>query len=263
MAKENAKFEWNANQYSRFEKDRTLPSIDLARAIDLPGAKTALDIGCGIGNSTAVLAKEFPGAKIIGADNSANMLESAKKNHPDLEFIKLDAQGEIENIDMRFDIVFSNACIQWIPNHHTLLKNMFSLLNPGGVLAVQIPQQGKHPAHTIMRSLAETEKWRDKIKSKRIFYILSEDEYFDGLSRLTDDFRMWEVVYFHKMPSHESIVEWYKGTGLRPYLSQLNEAEQAEFLKDFTALLKEKYPVRENGEIIFRFPRLFFTAKKK
>ena len=114
-----------------------------------------------------------------------------------------------------------------------------------------------------MRSLAETEKWREKIKTKRIFYILSEEEYFDELARLTDDFRMWEVVYFHAMPSHESIVEWYKGTGLRPYLRQLNKADQAEFLKDFSVLVKEEYPVRENGEIIFRFPRLFFTAKKK
>ncbi len=263
MAEENAKFEWNAKQYSKFVKDRTLPSIDLAKAIDLPGAKAALDIGCGIGNSTAVLAKAFPGARVIGADNSADMLDSAKKNHPDLEFIKLDAQNEIENIDKRFDIVFSNACIQWIPNHHKLLKDMFSLLNPGGVLAVQIPQQRKHPVHTIMRSLAETEKWREKIKTKRIFYILSEEEYFDELARLTDDFRMWEVIYFHAMPSHESIVEWYKGTGLRPYLSQLNKADQAEFLKDFSVLVKEEYPVRENGKIIFRFPRLFFTAKKK
>ena len=255
-------FEWNAKQYSKFEKERTLPSLDLVKAIDCKNVRTTLDIGCGIGNSTAVLKKYFPNAKIIGADSSEDMLTAARKNHSDIEFIKLDAEKELDTVSDRYDVVFSNACIQWIPEHHKLLRRMFNLLNDNGVLAIQTPQQSKHPVHGIITSLADSEKWRGKIHCKRVFYNLSENEYFDVLSELSDNFRIWEVVYFHSMPSHQAIAEWYKGTGLRPYLEQLTQNDKDEFLRDFSSEIKKIYPIQKNGEIIFRFPRLFFTVTK-
>lgn len=253
--------DWSAVQYSKFKYERTVPTIDLVNSIECRNVKSVLDVGCGIGNSTSVLAKKFPEAKIIGIDNSDDMIASARKENPNIEFRKLDAEKEIAEIKERYDVVFSNACIQWIPNHRKLLKDMFSLLNAGGVLAVQIPLQSKHPVHGIMKSLARSEKWRDKIHTERVYNNLSEEEYYDVLAELTKNFRIWETVYFHSMPSYESIAEWYKGTGLKPYLEQLTEKDKEDFLNDFLQGVKKTYPVQKNGEIIFRFPRLFFIAR--
>ena len=255
-------FDWSASQYSKFKQERTIPAVDLANSIKCENVNSVLDIGCGIGNSTAVLAKRFPNAEITGADNSDDMLKAARKENPGIEFIKLDAEKEINSIKNRYDVVFSNACIQWIPNHRKLLTDLFSLLNDGGMLAVQIPQQSKHPVHNIIKSLSKSAKWKNKLHVERMYNNLSENEYHDVLSELTDSFRIWETTYFHSMPSYESIIEWYKGTGLRPYLEQLSDGDQKTYLGDVMQCLKEAYPVQKNGEIIFRFPRLFFVARK-
>lgn len=254
--------DWNAKQYTKFKKERTLPAIELANAIECDDARSIIDIGCGIGNSTAVLKRRFPRANIIGADNSENMLESARNNNPDIEFIELDAENDLHSLNEQFDIVFSNACIQWIPDHRKLLRNMFSCLSEGGVLAVQIPDQSSHPVHKIIRDITSSGKWCEKIKNRRNYNNLTEEEYFDVLSDLTNDFRIWKTTYFHAMPSYDSIIEWYRGTGLRPYLEQLSAEEQAEFIDEIKNSLSEVYRIQKNGEIIFRFPRLFFTARK-
>lgn len=254
--------DWSAAQYAKFKKERTLPAVDLADSIRRKDVRTVLDIGCGIGNSTAVLAEKFPNAEITGADNSDDMLASARAENPNIKFIKLDAEKELDNIKNRYNVVFSNACIQWIPNHRRLLKSLFSLLRVGGTLAVQIPLQSKHPVHNIIRSLAKSDKWKEKLCAERMYNNLSENEYYDVLSELTDNFRIWETIYFHSMPSHESIIEWYKGTGLRPYLEQLSAVDQRSFSDDIMQCLAREYPIQQNGEIIFRFPRLFFIAQK-
>ena len=109
-------FGWNANQYQKFEAQRTLPAMDLARAIPLSMVKSCLDVGCGIGNSTAVLQQQFPEAQILGVDSSKNMLQTAKNEHPQAEYQLLDAGTELPRLNRTFDVVFSNACIQWIPS---------------------------------------------------------------------------------------------------------------------------------------------------
>lgn len=254
--------DWNSEQYLRFKAQRTQPSFDLAQRIALNEPHEIIDIGCGPGNSTKVLKNRFPKAHIIGADNSDNMLESAGKNVPECEFIKLDAGGEVKEFREKFDVVFSNACLQWIPNHRQLIPNLFSMLKSGGVLAVQIPVQFEEPIHKIIASTVSSDKWRGKFTDTRIFYTLSDEEYFDILSELTDDFEMWRTVYFHRMAGVESIIEWYKSTGLKPYLEALTEAESREFLDEIRSQLEKEYAKRKNGEVIFRFPRLFFMAKK-
>lgn len=254
--------DWNSEQYSKFKRERTLPTVDLANAIITDNVKSVLDIGCGIGNSTAVIKKRFPEANVIGIDSSEDMLNSARRNNPNIEFIKLDAGKEIENITERFDVVFSNACIQWIPDHKNLLKNFMKLLNDDGILAIQTPQQYKHPMHKIIKNVCESNKWKNKISASRVFHNLKEDDYFDILSDISSDFRIWETTYFHQMPSHESIVEWYKGTSMRPFLSQLSDYDKEDFERDILTETKKFYSIQKSGQIIFKFPRLFFTAKK-
>ena len=253
--------DWNPEQYEKFIKDRTQPAIDLANRLEVKEVKRILDLGCGTGNSTKILKDRFPNARVIGADNSDEMLAKAKITHPDIEFMSLDAGGDLSEVRGNFDIVFSNACIQWIPNHKILLPKLMLLLRRGGVLAVQIPIQSEHPVHIIMNELVTTAKWKDKL-SQRNYNNLSTSEYYDVLSGISDDFEMWETIYCHRMPSYESIIEWYKGTGLRPYLEQLSETDVEDFVSDVYRELKNRYKIQRNGEIMFRFPRLFFIAKR-
>ena len=253
--------DWNPEQYEKFIKDRTQPAIDLANRLEVRDAKCILDLGCGTGNSTRILQDRFPDARVIGADNSDEMLAKAKKTHPDIEFMNLDVGGDLSEFGERFDVVFSNACIQWIPNHEILLPKLMSLLRNGGVLAIQIPIQSEHPVHIIMNELVTTAKWKDKL-SQRNYNNLSTSEYYDVLSGISDDFEMWETIYCHRMPSYESIIEWYKGTGLRPYLEHLSETDAEDFVSDVYRELKNRYKMQSNGEIMFRFSRLFFIAKR-
>ena len=253
--------DWNPEQYEKFIKDRTRPAIDLANRLEVREAKRILDLGCGTGNSTRILKNWFTDAMVIGADNSGEMLAKAKITHPDIEFMSLDAGGDLSEVRGNFDIVFSNACIQWIPNHEILLPKLLLLLRRGGVLAVQIPIQSEHPVHIIMNELVTTAKWKDKL-SQRNYNNLSTSEYYDVLSGISDDFEMWETIYCHRMPSYESIIEWYKGTGLRPYLEQLSKTDAEDFVRDVYRELKNRYRIQSNGEIMFRFPRMFFIAKR-
>lgn len=255
-------FDWSSNQYLKFLKERTQPSIDLANRIMSENPKKIIDIGCGPGNSTRVLADKYPAAHITGADNSQNMIDKAKAENPDLEFMMFDAESDFSDIEKDYDIVFSNACIQWIPNHQVLLKNMMDILKPGGVMAVQLPMNHLEPIHVIIRELAASPEWRSKFNCPRIFYNLTQSEYFDVLSDISSDFNIWQTTYLHRMPSHESIMEWYKGSGLRPYLSALSESDAEKFENEVFTKVIEAYPKQKNGEIIFRFPRLFFTAVK-
>ena len=254
--------EWNSDQYLKFKKERTQPSIDLANAIQIENPISIIDIGCGPGNSTAVLKKRFPNAHIIGADFSPNMIEKAKADYLDIDFMLFDASKDFEKLEDKYDVVFSNACIQWVPNHKKLLSDMMSILKPKGVLAVQVPMNFEEPIHKIIAEVITREEWADKIGNGRQFYTLKENEYFDILADISSDFTMWKTIYMHRMPSHQSIIEWYKSTGMKEYLAVLSDEDKIKFEKAVFNEVEKHYPVQKNGEIIFRFPRLFFTAVK-
>jgi len=254
--------DWNSLQYLKFRNERTQPSIDLVNRIPMENPLKIIDIGCGPGNSTDVLARRFPDAYILGIDNSSNMIETAKSNYPNLHFMLCDATQDLPSLDRDFDIVFSNACIQWVPNHHALLKNLMGLLRPGGVLAVQTPMNYQEPIHLIIQEVSANEKWSSRFARRRIFYNLTPNEYYDLLSGISSDFSIWQSTYYHKMKTHNDIIEWYRSTGLRPYLAVLSPEDKAEFEKDIYNKLTAAYPKQKNGEIIFRFPRFFFTAVK-
>lgn len=251
--------DWNSTQYLKFERERTQPSIDLASRI--PGTpEKIIDIGCGPGNSTVTLAKRFPNASVLGVDNSQNMIEKANASYPELQFALCDISAETGTLDHDFDLVFSNACLQWVPEHETLLPKLLGLLKPGGTLAVQIPNNSESPVHQIAQRLSVSEKWAPFIPSPRVFHSLTPGGYFDLFSKAASDFTIWETVYYHVMDSHQGIIEWYRGTGLRPYLDALPEEKRGEFEQEVYDEVVRAYPVQENGKIIFRFPRLFFTA---
>lgn len=254
--------DWNSEQYLKFKAQRTQPAIDLVNMIK-SNPREVIDVGCGPANSTAVLVERFPAAHITGADNSADMLARAAQSCPKADFICLDAGGDLSEHYDKYDLVFSNACIQWIACHNELLPRLFKMLKEGGTLAVQIPVNYDEPIHQIIGRLVKSPRWAEKFTQPRIFYTLTQGEYFDILSALTNSFEMKQITYLHRMPSAESIIEWYKGTGLRPYLSVLSEDDAALFEREVFEEVKKEYLPQQNGEIIFRFPRLLFTAVRE
>ena len=254
--------DWDSLQYLKYKKERTQPAVDLVNRISLANPTKIIDIGCGPGNSTAVLAKKYTNAYILGVDCSQDMIETAKKEYPNLNFMMFNAETDFSNLSERFDIVFSSACIQWIPNHKSLLNQMMQVLTDGGIMAIQIPINYHEPMHKIIKEIVRSKKWSSYFSNARCFYTLTSNEYFDILSSISSDFTIWETTYYHRMKSYSSIMEWYRGTGLRPYLSVLNKEEQHAFEKDILCALSKVYPVQSNGEIIFRFPRLFLIANK-
>lgn len=254
---------WDAGQYLKFEAERTQPARDLANRVELDGAcRKALDIGCGPGNSTRVVQERFPQAKIQGIDQSPEMIRAAGEAHPSLSFAVFDITQELSPLGGGYDLVFSNACLQWVPGHGTLLPRLIGLLRPGGVLAAQIPNNAEEPIHRIVEGVSAKAAWRAHFPEQRIFHQLKPEQYFDLLSASAVDFTMWETIYYHRLPSHQAILEWYRGTGLRPYLSCLTEEQQRLFEREVLEGIERAYPVRQNGEVIFRFPRLFFTARR-
>ncbi|HEY8423308.1 MAG TPA: trans-aconitate 2-methyltransferase [Clostridia bacterium] len=255
--------DWNSQQYLKFAAERTQPAVDLANRINLKNSKKILDAGCGPGNSTQVLYEKYPETYILGVDNSPQMIDAAKKNYPYMDFKICDIAKDLNQLDNDFDIVFSNACIQWVPDHDRLLKNLIGLLNPGGVLAVQIPINFDEPIHIIIQQTAALPEWKEYFPQSTKRNVLKPSEYYDILSDISREFYIWETIYYHAMKSHNDILEWYKGTGLRPYLSVLPENKKAEFENQIMERLIQAYPKQKNGDVIFRFPRLFFIAYPK
>ncbi len=253
--------DWDSRQYLKFKAERTQPAVDLARSMELKDPRAVADIGCGPGNSTAVLCGMFPQAEVTGYDSSEAMLRAARENCPGARFEFCDASRDLPALGANFDAVFSNACLQWVPEHKKRIPELLGMLKPGGTLAVQVPVNFEEPIHLIIRDAASSEKWRRFFPHPRIFYTLTPEEYSDLLAERAAGFRMWTTTYFHMLPSQEAILEWYRSTGLKPYLDALPEEKKPEFEADIMEQVRKAYPPRKDGRIVFRFPRLFFTAR--
>lgn len=257
---ENNKFEWSSAQYMKFGNERTQPSVDLINRIEIE-PKSILDVGCGPGNSTAVLSQQFSAQRILGIDSSADMLTRAKANCPDIDFKLCRVPDGLDPLGENFDLVFSNACIHWIPDQINLLKKLMSAVNDGGALAVQIPLTQKAPFYEILYSLIDSGRW-SKLKAIKNFHNLMPEEYYALLTEISRRFDLWETVYYHKTDSFEGVIEWYKGSGLRPYLNALNAEEQQAFSAELLDKIKDSYTRLGNGSVILKMPRMFFCAYK-
>jgi trans-aconitate 2-methyltransferase len=252
------KNDWNPDSYLKFGDERTQPSIDLVNRIKTScPPQTIIDIGCGPGNSSKILIDRWPGAKFIGLDSSPNMIEKAKKDYPQHEWILSDASAFVPN--SKFDIVFSNATIQWIPHHETLLQQFCAMLSDNGVLAFQIPLFRDMPIGKAIANVAGMERWRIKTAAcSNLFTYHDYGFYYDRLSKELASVELWETYYLHVLESQISIIEWIKSTGLKPYLDCLsNDTEKTEFEEAVLSELKKEYPCQENGKVIFPFKRLF------
>lgn len=254
--------DWKPELYLKFEIQRTQPAIDLCARIELSEPKRIIDIGCGPGNSTAVLKKRWPNAAMTGLDSSPAMIAQAAEMDNTVKWICADAADDLSDLGL-FDVVFSNAAIQWMPHHEQLLPKLFSMLESGGVLAVQVPNTAAMPIHIALPALSLTEKWRKQLGNVASHTTYPASYYYDLLSTMTADIDLWETHYHHVMESHHALVQWYSSTGLRPYIDSLeSESDKAAFLADFEDVLQSAYPVQRDGKVLFPFVRIFFIARK-
>lgn len=254
--------EWNPDLYMQFKSERTQPSIDLIARVDLVEPKTILDIGCGPGNSTQALVNRWPGAKVTGLDSSATMIQKAQQDFPGQDWLVADASTY--SSEVKFDLVFSNAVIQWIPNHDLLLKHFHGLLSEGGGLAVQIPLFWDMPLGKIIKEVANEEGWRSRVEDvASLFTIHGYAFYYDQLISLFRSVEIWKTDYMHVLDSHSSIIEMMRSTGLKPYHDRLgSEAERDCFDEAVLREVIKTYPVQQNGKVILPFHRLFFIGYK-
>lgn len=256
------KNDWNPVQYLKFDKERLQPSIDLVARIDYNNPSKIIDIGCGPGNSTQVLSNRWPDSEITGADNSPAMIKKAKEDYPTQKWILFDAGKD--TIDAKFDIVFSNATIQWIPDHVTLIKRFSEMLIDNGVLAVQMPLFFDMPLGKSISWISRNGKWSAATNNvDNLFTINNPSFYYDHLARYFRKIDIWTTDYYHVMESHSSILEMIGSTGLRPYLERIDDDNEKKSFENLVMEgIKDNYPLQGNGKVLFPFKRLFFVAKK-
>ncbi|MDE1151134.1 MAG: trans-aconitate 2-methyltransferase [Micavibrio sp.] len=253
---------WSAKQYTKFEDERTRPVRDLVARIQNTDVRTAVDVGCGPGNSTEQLLARYPAAKVSGMDSSADMIAAAKKRLPHLQFEVSDLTAW--NNTGPFDVILSNAVLQWVPDHKAILQSLIAKLAPGGSLAVQIPANLAEPAQTLMREVANNGPWAQKLKHADAARTDRHDAewYFRELRGSVTGLDIWKTTYYHPLAGASAIVEWFRGTGLRPFLDPLDDAEKAEFLKRYEAGIAKAHPAMADGTVLLPFPRLFIIATK-
>ena len=251
---------WDADTYLKFARERTQPSVDLAARVELSAPRRIVDLGCGPGNSTAVVARRWPDAAVEGVDTSPDMLATARKDHP--RWLWRQADIAAWRAETPVDLVFSNAAFQWVPDHAILLPRLFAQVVPGGALAFQVPANYHHGAHSIIREVAASPAWRESFPNgAREWQAQTASFYYDVLAPIARRLDLWETSYIHVLDGPEGVTEWYRGTGLRPWLDLLpDEASRTRFLADVTARFAEAYPRQADGRVLFPFLRLFAVA---
>lgn len=254
--------DWSPTQYLKFEDYRTRPAADLLAHVPAGNVRTAVDLGCGPGNSTELVAERFPDGRILGVDSSANMVEVARQRLPSAQF----SVGDVGNWapGSRQDLIFANAVLQWLPNHRDLFPKLVSYLADGGNLAVQMPDNLDEPTHASMREAAGDSRWKEKLAGADEERTTIEDAatYNAILKPHCRRVDIWRTTYFHPLQGVDAIVEWFKSTGLRPYLSRLDEDEKTAYLASYRALLAEHHPTASDGTVMLAFPRLFIVATR-
>ncbi|MGD0359777.1 MAG: methyltransferase domain-containing protein [Bryobacteraceae bacterium] len=254
---------WSPSQYLKFAEERARPCHDLVARIAASSVRRVIDLGCGPGNSTAVLADRWPGVEITGLDNSAEMIARARRDYPTQSWVAGDIAAWAAGADGQFDIVFSNAALQWADDHAALFPRLFSRVAPGGALAAQIPGNIDALPHRLMRDVAASPRWSRLFPpgSVREWHHHEMDFYYDALAPLAARLDLWATEYLHILPDTEAIVEWYRGTGLRPFLELLEtDADRQRFAADYLASLRPHFPPRPAGGVLFPFRRIFLIA---
>lgn len=254
--------DWSPEQYLKFADERTRAARDLLAQVPIESPRLVYDLGCGPGNSTELLIERYPGARIIGVDSSPGMLAKARHSYPQASFV----EGDLKNWQPgeKADLLFANAVFQWVPDHLQVLQRLLGTLPKGGVLAVQMPDNLNEPSHVAMRETALAGEWADKLKSlgRGRDRLPTPNAYYGALKPHAARIDIWHSIYNHSLEGAAGIVEWVKGTGLKPFIDPLDEAERRAYLALYQERIARAYPVEHDGKALLRFPRLFIVCVK-
>jgi trans-aconitate 2-methyltransferase len=253
---------WDPHVYLEFADQRTRPARDLLGAVSLPDPGRVVDLGCGTGTSTRLLAARWPHADVLGLDSSAEMIAAAEQTPvPGVRYGLADiARWRPEQA---YDVIFTNAALQWVPGHLDLLPGWLDSLPPGGRLALQVPANWDQPAHTLLRELCAEPTWRDRLGDVLRHHDLPGPvEYLDRLGGGVLD--VWETTYHHRLTGTDPVLEWVRGTALRPVLTALADdpAARDAFEAEYAAALRAAYPADRHGLTHYPFRRVFVVAGK-
>jgi trans-aconitate 2-methyltransferase len=246
--------DWSARQYLKFEDERTRPSRDLLAQVPLDSPRRVVDLGCGPGNSTELLVQRFRDAEVIGVDSSPDMLRQARAQLPRCMFV----EGDLSTWrpEPGTDLLFGNAVFHWVADHPGVLARLLGALPPGGVLAVQMPDNTREPALLLMEKVAASLGRPNAARND----LPRPESYYDLLRPSCSSIDIWHTHYNHILESHVGVVEWFKGSGLRPFLAPLDAATRRTFVAEYTGEIAAAYPARADGRVLLKFPRLFIVA---
>lgn len=253
---------WNPAVYQRFADERSRPFVELTARIRNESPSTVVDLGCGTGVQTATLAERWPDAHITGIDSSPDMVAGRPADLPGNVTV---VQGDIAQFDATgVDVVVSNAALQWVPEHRTSIRTWAEQLPVGGTLAWQVPGNFDAPSHVLMRELAASPEWAPILTG-----VLrggdstdTAEQYASALlaTGLTVD--AWETTYMHVLQGDDPVLNWVRGTGLRPVLDVLDDEQRSRFERQYASTLREAYPSTPAGTV-FPFRRIFVVGQRR
>jgi trans-aconitate 2-methyltransferase len=253
---------WDPGQYERYGRYRGRAAEDLLAHIpESLDPREVWDLGCGSGAEAAALAARYPKAKVRGLDSSPEMLAAARERSEAVEWVLADVDDFTPPAPC--DLIFTNAALQWVGDHARLFPRLADALASGGVLACQMPVASEAPRHVVLRETAADGPWAARLKDVGLRALAKPEDYYDWLSPLCDDVDIWTTDYLHVLTGEDPVVEWMKGTGLRPYLDRLPDpAEREAFLAAYRRRIDVVLPRRGDGATLLPFERLFIIARR-
>jgi len=249
---------WDPDRYRAFQSERFAPFDDLFAMLRVSEGLRVVDLGCGTGELTLRLAQQLPGSDVFGIDSSPEMLAKAGAlARPGLRF----ERRAIEEVIGEWDVVFSHAALQWVEGHEELMRRLWSLVRPGGQIAVQIPSNHDHPTHTLITETAGESPFRDALDGwTRTSPVLSTEAYASLLYGLgATGITVIEKVYPHVLADADALADWTSGTALAPYFERLPEQLRGPFMEAYRARLRVRFPSKP---VFYPFRRTLFAATR-
>jgi trans-aconitate 2-methyltransferase len=257
---------WDPDSYLAFADLRSRPGLELLARINHPNPETIVDLGCGPGHLTAVVARRWPEARVIGIDDSAEMLGRAESQFPAHQWPTITWQHEdIANWAPHYpvSVLYSNATLHWLGNHRALFPRLLAMTSPGGVLAVQMPDNWDQPSHRLISRLVDDPRWKTRTAPVFLGHPVAEPaEYRMWLQPAAGDLDLWRTTYHHILDGDDAVLGWVKGSVLRPILAVLEPDESEAFLAQLAVDYRAAYPPEADGTTVFPFSRFFLVATR-
>lgn len=253
---------WNPQQYLKFSGHRLRPAVDLLMRIPEFPVRSVADLGAGAGNVTKLIKERWPGADVVGVEGSSEMVEAGKKAAPEVEWLQQDL-GSWQPAQ-KYDVIYSNAALHWLPDHAKLLPSILTKVEPGGILAVQMPRNFEAPSHLLIGETALNGPWRSRVEHLVTPPPVHEPAFYhDVLMPLSENIDIWETEYIQVLEGENPVKEWTKGTWLTRYLDILQGDEKAAFEAAYGERVAKAYPRNVVGQTLFPFRRLFMVVQRK